>query len=331
MARVLLSTEIQYHLCFSAREKLRVNWAGLARYLQISPSTLANWYKCERLLPKEIFSSLEQITGVTIPKPTLLNDNWGQSKGGKVVWSNYGRRPINKHPGYDKNGVSLAKKFLLPLFSIDLAEFVGIMLGDGSISRDQISVTLGYTTDKKYVPYIRKLINRLFQTETSIYRTKIKDAIRIRASGVNLVKNLLTLGLVQGNKIKQQFDIPNWIQQKEEYIKACIRGMIDTDGCVHRKVRKARNGFEYRSIGITFCSASCPLQKSFMQLLDNLGFKGAISGRTIYLCGEEQVKRYVDEIGFSNPKHLCRYRNFLQNYGWIKVKSKNCLIVSAKV
>ncbi|MDD5147448.1 MAG: LAGLIDADG family homing endonuclease [Candidatus Daviesbacteria bacterium] len=322
MARVLLSKEIQYQLCFTAREKLGVNWAGLARYFQISPSTLANWYKCERLLPLEIFSNLVKITNISISNPKLLNDNWGRVKGGKMVWSRYGRRPINKNPGYGKDGISLAKKFPIPSFSRDLAEFVGIMLGDGGMSQNQISVTLGYTTDRKYVPYIRKLIGRLFQAKTSTYRAKRKDVIRIRASGVNLVKNLLALGLVQGNKIKQQFDIPVWIQQSDDYIRSCVRGLIDTDGCVHRKVRKERNGFEYRSIGITFCSASKPLQKSFMQLLDKLGFKPAISGRTIYLCGEKQIKRYINEIGFSNSKHLFRYKAFLEVYGWKKVASE---------
>lgn len=332
MARVLLSKEIQYQLCYSAREKLGVNWAGLARYLQISPSTLANWYKCERLLPQKIFSNLFKIADISIQNPTLLNDNWGLVKGGKVVWLRYGRRPVNKNPGYGKNGVSLAKKFPMPGLSSELAEFIGIMLGDGGISQNQISVTLGYTTDKNYVPYVRKLISRLFQAKTSIYRAKIKDAIRIRASGVNLVKNLLSLGLVQGNKIKQpRFNIPEWIQEKDTFIRACIRGMIDTDGCVHRKVRRERNGMEYRSVGITFSSYSVPLQLSLIKLFNILGFKVAISGTTIYLCGKEQIARYVAEIGFSNPKHSGRYQNFLQNYGWVKVETKNCLISSATV
>lgn len=331
MARVLLSREIQYKLCLAAREKLKVNWARLARYLQVPPSTLANWYKCERLLPQDIFLELVRIAHISICNPKLFNGNWGRSKGGKMVWLRYGRRPINKHPGYGKNGVSLAKKFPIPSFSKDLAEFVGIMLGDGGITYNQISVTLGYTTDKKYVPYIRKLIHRLFQVQTSIYRTKVKDAIRIRASGVNLVKNLLILGLVQGNKIKQQLDIPKWIQEKDTYIKACIRGMIDTDGCVHRKVRRESNGIEYRSIGITFCSYSKPLQLSLINLFEVIGFKVAISQETIYLCGEKQVKRYIKEIGFSNPKHLKRYQIFLKNYGWRKFIPQNCLISAATV
>lgn len=260
----------------------------------------------------------------------MLPDNWGQVKGGRTSVGRHGRSFWTLE-GSRKGGTNSAKKFTLPLYSERLAEFVGIMLGDGGISRGQITVTLGYSTDKEYGKYVIKLIRKLFHYKASTYRSTDKDVLRIRASGVNLVKNLLTLGLVEGNKIKQQFDIPSWIQQKAEYIRACIRGMIDTDGCVHRKVRRERNGIEYRSIGITFSSYSNPLQISLIKLFNSLGFKVAISGKTIYLCGKEQVRRYVKEIGFSNPKHMTRYQNFLQQYGWIKVKTENCLYDSPQV
>lgn len=318
MSRVYLSKENQYNLCLSVREKLGYTWADLARYLGVLPHTFDNWYRGERLLPENIFTKLVSISNFPIKNPKLLPDNWGRIKGGKVSIARHPNRSFWTLEGSRKGGTNSAKKYLVPPHSDDLAELIGIMLGDGGISRTQISVTLGYTTDRMYVPHIRKLIKRLFKVKTSIYRSEDRDAIRIRASGVNLVKHLLTLGLIEGNKIKQQFDIPFWIQQKEQYIRACIRGMVDTDGCVHRKVRRESNGIEYRSVGITFCSASKPLQISLIKLFNTLGFRVAISGRTIYLCGREQIKRYVKEIGFSNPKHMSRYESFLKDYGWKK-------------
>lgn len=320
MPRICLSKEIQYNLCLSAREKLGGSWTSLAKHLNVHPHTFNNWYKGERLLPENIFKQLINISGFIVKDPKILPDNWGRVKGGKSVIKRYGRSFWTME-GSIKGGTNSAKKVPFPTYSAELAELIGIMLGDGGITYSQISVTLGYTTDKKYVPHIRKLINKLFRVKTSTYSPKIKDVIRIRASGVNLVRNLLKLGLVRGNKIKQQFDIPQWIQEEKGYIKACIRGMIDTDGCVHRKVRRERNGLEYRSIGITFSSRSRPLQNSLIRLFNILEFKVAISGVTIYLCGKEQIKRYVEEIGFSNPKHFSRYKSFLNNFGWIKMRS----------
>lgn len=321
MSRVYLPKEDQYKLCLSAREKLGCNWVGLARHLGVLPHTFDNWYRGDRLLPENIFTRLVNIADFPIQNPKLLPDNWGRVKGGKVSVARHGRS-FWTLKGSRKGGTNSAKRFPTPAYSEDLAEFIGIMLGDGGVSRGQISITLGYTTDWAYGQYIIKLINKVFRITPSICRELYKDAFKIRISGVNFTKNMQKLGLVVGNKIVQQFDIPIWIQEKETYIKACIRGMIDTDGCVHKKVRRERNGFEYRSIGVYFKSASPPLMQSLRLLFNYLGFKVSISGRSFYLCGKEQILRYVDEINFSNPKHKRRYQNFLKEYNWVKASSE---------
>lgn len=334
MSRVLLSKEIQINLCLSAKQKINTSWRGLARYLGVNHSTLENWYRGNRLIPEEVYKKLATISGVTVKSLKLLPDNWGSVKGGQKRTELYGKY-FGSLAGRRKGALNANKNrirsFITPAFSNKLAEFVGIMLGDGGISRTQISVTLGFSTDKDYVPIVINLIKSLFPAKVSVYRPQNKDAIRIRSSGINLTKSLLEVGLVVGNKIKQQFDIPAWIEQEESFIKACIRGMVDTDGCVHRKVRREKNGIEYRSIGITFCSHSEPLQFSLIRLFNKIGFKVAISGPTIYLCGKEQVLRYVEEIGFSNPKHRGRFEAFLKSYGWVKVKSENCFSPAASV
>lgn len=96
--------------------------------------------------------------------------------------------------------------------------------------------------------------------------------------------------------------------------------MIDTDGCIFRKIRRDGKGFEYRSVGIKFTSASSPLRNSLIYFFSKVGFKVALSGRDIYLSGKELVYKYVQEIGFSNPKHLNRYKSFLKTHAWKKVK-----------
>jgi hypothetical protein len=48
-----------------------------------------------------------------------------------------------------------------------LAEFIGIMLGDGHISHFQITVTLG-TKECEYVKYVSNLMNEVFKTQSKI-------------------------------------------------------------------------------------------------------------------------------------------------------------------
>jgi intein/homing endonuclease len=327
MPRVLIPVDVQKKLCLSAKDTVGKDWVTLARYLQVPKSTLYNWSRALRLLPLDVYEKLIELSEFSIGDFNLLPDNWGFVKGGKIKKSHHGRSFWTLE-GSIKGGTNSAKKFTLPNYSEKLAELVGIMLGDGGITRTQISITLGYPMDKEYLPFVTNLLNDIFSVKTSIYYSPTKRMARVRASGVNLVKNLLKIGLVQGDKIKQQMDIPAWISDDRIFIQACIRGLIDTDGCVHRKARRSKDGGEYRSIGITFSSHSLPLQKSVISLFNILGFKAAISSSTIYLCGKEQIERYVKEIGFSNPKHLKRYREFKICYGWIKANSDKLFYVS---
>lgn len=333
MSRVLLTKEAQRNLCLVAKDMLHLSSRGLAKYLNIPSSTFNNWSSCTRLLPEEIFVRLKELSGSNIDGE-LVSDNWGRIKGGKNNVSLHGKlfgTLESRRKGAKKGAIKRTKKFLIPHRSKYLAEFVGIMLGDGGISHNQVSITLGYSTDKEYVPYIIQLLKKVLDVIPSVHERLTENVVVIRISGKNLVTILLSLGLVQGNKVKQNFDIPLWILKEKGYIRACIRGMIDTDGCVHRKVRKEKNVLEYRSIGITFSSYSPPLQNSLMKLFNVLDFKIAISGTTIYLCGKEQINRYIKEIGFSNPKHLNRFNTFLKDYGWVKVASENCFNPLSKV
>lgn len=57
----------------------------------------------------------------------------------------------------------------------------------------------------------------------------------MRVSSVELSKFLVSIGLCVGDKIRNQIDVPGWIFEDQEYIKGCIRGLIDTDGNIARK------------------------------------------------------------------------------------------------
>lgn len=54
--------------------------------------------------------------------------------------------------------------------------------------------------------------------------------LKVSISGMNLVEYLKQKGLCIGNKVHLQVGVPDWILSKQDYIKGCIRGLIDTDG-----------------------------------------------------------------------------------------------------
>ena len=203
------------------------------------------------------------------------------------------------------------KRILYPRESSKLAEFIGIMIGDGGINSDwQIVVSLGTKTDMEYGDYIESLVLKLFGLSVHKRIRKKYGTLNLVVSSVNLVEFLLDKGLVRGNKIEQKIDLPNWIWKKRSYQKYCVRGLIDTDGGVYEHLHRIR-GRTYCNRGMCFTSASPLLIDSVYKILENFNFTPKITNKhhRIYLYKKEEVDRYFNEIGTSNFKHQARYNN----------------------
>lgn len=110
---------------------------------------------------------------------------------------------------------------------------MGIILGDGSIGKSQISITLHAEDDKEYSKFVVNLIKKLFDVYIGTCRKKACKAVSYNISRTELIRFCTKkLGLKQGNKVKQNVDIPAWIKRNKRYAIACVRGLVDTDGCI---------------------------------------------------------------------------------------------------
>lgn len=191
------------------------------------------------------------------------------------------------------------KDILIPKrHSAELAEFIGIMLGDGNLTPTQVAVTLGIKDI--YVDHVSKLVRRLFGVKPNIIRNKYGHQT-VYFGSVKVVRWLKQMGLVH-NKVKMQVDVPRWIFGKKAYMRSTLRGLIDTDGSIY----KLRWGIQ-----ISFCNRSIPLLNSFRKMFIKLDFHPSeISGYNVYLTRKQEVGRFLTEIGFANRKHLQRYKRF---------------------
>ncbi|MBX4210903.1 hypothetical protein KW783_02955 [Candidatus Parcubacteria bacterium] len=206
----------------------------------------------------------------------------------------------------DKKSFSLGKRktFPKPPKSEMLAEFVGIMIGDGGVAPYHISVTLHSTDEKKYSRHVCKLIQKLFFMTPKIYQKKNSKAIDIVAHGKNLVEYCRSIGLPQGNKIKQKIDIPVWIKLNQSYSLSCIRGLIDTDGSFYEHSYMSK-GKQYSYVKMSFTNGSYALILSVRNILIKLGFSARIVKNLLDVRVESKkdIDKYVKLIGTHNPKH----------------------------
>ncbi len=298
--------------------KLGVSPNELAKLIGLSGRTIRDW-KREKFKPTKVhILKMSNLSKIKIPQYENLPLYWNISNaahlGGKRAFELYG--PLGTKESRAKGGKSswfkrrnspeLWNKYTVPIIkpkeSVDLAEFVGIVLGDGGLTHFQCVIYLNSDTDQDFAHYVKDLTNRLFGLEARIYESKKEKVWRVSISGVNLIEYLRSKGLSIGNKVDLQVGVPDWVWSRLDYVKACIRGLIDTDGCftLHRyKVR----GKEYCYPKICFTNRSEPLLDFVFQGLKQLSFNPKRTYKYgVWLHNQNEARRYLKEVGTRNVK-----------------------------
>lgn len=207
-----------------------------------------------------------------------------------------------------------------------LAELVGIMLGDGNlyvrknpkIKPDCYSLTIAGNSllDTDYMSsYIPSLLLFLFDVTPTIYKSKARNCLNIKTGRKFVIENLILAGLTPGDKLKNKVTIPSWILKDQKFLKACIRGLYDTDGSVYELLPHWPGLFQ-----LSFDNRNMTLLNDLRNSLLQLGFHvskicSPKNGKTpkIYITRKSDISKYVAEIGFSNIKHYRKVQKVFPN------------------
>ena len=211
--------------------------------------------------------------------------------------------------------------------SEDLAEDVGFHIGDGYMKERTTSSSHNYNfvycghsiEDKNYFENIllpRK--KRLFNVSMLYRRYSNKDAKTIEATYNS--KGILTfyrdvIGV--GASPKNNISIPRWIFISKKFMRAFLRGFIDSDGCL--TFLKKHKKKHYYPI-IRFEMKSKNLFNGLDDILKNLDFKHAsykyepYDKRNNKFCkkyyidinGKANLEKWIKLIGFNDIKHLSK-------------------------
>lgn len=207
------------------------------------------------------------------------------------------------------------KQVTTPETSEKLAEFFGLMLGDGGIGNPwQLTITMNSEKDKEYSKYVVDLIHSLFGVRPAMRTRKDMNALVIVLSSTTIVDFVTMRGLPRGNKLAGLLEIPGWIMEKPLLKRACVRGLMDTDGClfVHRHKTLGRR---YENIGLCFTS----LSKELTQQVADIFLENRIvphitaDGTRIYLYSVKAVEQYLQTFGSSNPRISKLYQSWRAN------------------
>lgn len=214
------------------------------------------------------------------------------------------------------SGFRILKQIVYPARSVDLAELLGILAGDGHIDKYQVSVTTNSDTDLEHANYTSKLFKKLFSIQAPIKFIKNKRACAVVVSSKAVCLFLVRLGMVRGHKIRSGLRMPRWVRARKNYRAAFVRGLFDTDGCVYVDTHRI-HGREYKNMGMAFTNRCLPLLKEFKATLESIGLHPTQKTKyAVFLRRKDDIRRYFDFIGSSNEKHLNKVRNrFLTSTG----------------
>ncbi len=246
----------------------------------------------------------------------------GRSKGGKSTIQLFHNNPELAR----LLGFVIRKEICYPSRSLELAELIGIILGDGGVrSGRQFTITFNYQTDFEYAKYICGVIKNLFSIDSSITKRNNNNGADVIVSSSNLIDFLLTQGIVMGHKVKNQVGVPLWIQEKLEYRTACLRGLMDTDGGVYfHNYRSAGKDYRYLKLGFTNCSK--PLLDFALSTLSLLEIKAYLNGYHVSVYSKAGVKKYFEKVGSHNSKHINRFK---AHFGEVpELAERSCLLSS---
>lgn len=329
--RAIFPKEKQKEFLKKIQTRLNLNLKELARLAGICVRSLTDWKREKLSMSLPALKKMCQRARVPLPRDIeIKNPFWYVNKGGKagglVVYKKYGR--IGGDPGYRKkkwyewwvksgrfnpNKYFAAKEIVFPKKNNQLAEFIGILLGDGSITKRQVVVTLNRLEDRDFVPHVKILIRKLFAVDAVISERKKESTISVIVSRTKLIQFLVGMGLSVGNKVKHQIGIPSWIKKSNTATKFCLRGLFDTDGCLYIDKHNYKNKIYY-NIGMNFTNRSLPILSFFKRSLEKFGFHPTQKTEfSVFLRRENEIINYFQKIGSSHPKYLSKIKQYLKN------------------
>jgi len=320
--RVIFPKGYQKKFIIKSKNKLNFTWNQMAKNLNISTRNLIDWKNEKISMSFNALKILCKKTKIKMPKNIKIKEPfWYTKKAGKIggikVYKKYeiiGGDPQKRKEmwykwwlkeGRYKNSIINTLPIKKPAKNKDLAELIGIILGDGGVTKYQLIITLNIKEDKEYANFVAKLIKKLFNVFPKIYPSPKKSVNNIVVSRVELVKFLTSVGIVVGNKVKQKVNIPIWIKKNKLFLISCLRGLIDTDGCIFIHSYKINNKVYYYK-KLAFSNKSKPLIKTVYNSFKKLGLNPRITkdGKDVRIENKTDIEKYFKIIGSHNLRHL---------------------------
>ena len=199
---------------------------------------------------------------------------------------------------------------------MDFYELFGFAMGDGHIfynhkyRKYRLELVGNVEGDYDYFEQLKSFLEKVSSKKPQlfIYKNKRGKILKLMIYDKAFVDKLIETGLPAGKKtfiVK----IPNGINAEQQT--AILRGLLEVDGCLYFSKSKKCKYPTYTRLGIK--TSSLVLFTQLKVILKDRGFSPYIrnpsTDRTfaVEISGEEALKKWIREIGFSGLKNRTKY------------------------
>lgn len=173
----------------------------------------------------------------------------------------------------------------------DLAELIGVVLGDGHIGKHPRCESLrivGSGNNPGFSERYAALVERIFEKKPHV-------ALRSRVNAINITvyqKGIAQrLDIPSGSRANHDFTLPKWIEDNRGHKLRFLRGLYEAEGSVSHHKETYTHKFE-------FANKNPALLNVVFQLVSELGFHPHRSKFKVQVSRKEEVQNLPDLLQF---------------------------------
>lgn len=173
----------------------------------------------------------------------------------------------------------------------DLAELIGVTLGDGHIRafpRCEGLRIVGNSNNAGFANRYVSIIEKVFRKKPSIALRKNSNAFNISIYEKAIAKRL---GVPAGSRHALDFRIPKWIKQSTPFLIRFLRGLYEAEGSRHFHAATYTHK-------IIFTNTNASLLAVVLESLTRLGFHPHQTKSAIQISRKAEVQKLADLLQF---------------------------------
>jgi|SRR3989344_7656170 len=173
----------------------------------------------------------------------------------------------------------------------DLAELIGVVLGDGHIEkfpRTERLLIFSNSNNAGFIERYARMVEKIFNKKPYVYKQSDQNCVRI-----SLYENQISkrLGVPTGARKNLNIEVPPWILKRKSYVIRYLRGLYEAEGShsVHRPTSTYKLNFSNRNQS---------LLKIVSKLLTVLGLSPHSDPLRVQLSKKAHVERAIELLEF---------------------------------